>query len=208
MTSTTRRGRPSPETSRQKLLEVLSAAREEFSTRGYRAVTIRSVAERAQVSTRTLYNRFKDKPSLFAACLDVGAVDFPTLPSDAGRSPADTLSRFAADLVKALTADCSMRISMLVYREGADFPELVAAAQATQERHLVEPLAAFLRQTGIGGPDPVAGARLFTTMATAQWQRAAVFGDPMPTDEATERHAAWITGIFLYGAVDRRDSAV
>lgn len=196
----TRRGRPSPEASRRMLGEVLAAARDEFSRRGYRAVTIRSVADRASVSTRTLYNHYKDKLSLFTACLDSGAAAFPHISADEAGEPAAALRRYAAELVEMLTVDSSLRISMLVYREGAEFPELVAAAEANQAKHLIAPLAAFLSAAGIGGDDPREHARLFTTLATSQWQHSAVFGHPMPARSEIERHAALIVRIFLDGA--------
>ena len=67
-------GRPSLEDSRRKMAQVQAVAGRLFSERGYRSVTMRDVADAAQVSTRTLYKRYADKLSLFIACLDNGEV--------------------------------------------------------------------------------------------------------------------------------------
>ena len=77
--ASSRAGRPTLEQSRNKLANTLMVARELFCKLGYRAVSMRLVAERAQISTRTLYNRYADKLSLFRACLDIGATRFPVL---------------------------------------------------------------------------------------------------------------------------------
>lgn len=194
-----RKGRPKAEDSRQKLSDMLDAAREEFSRRGYRAVTMRGVAEKASVSTRTLYNHYADKLSLFAACLDFGAVAFPRIEMAVDESAALTLHRYAVSLIQMLSEDSSLRMSMLVYREGPDFPELVAAAEANQERHIVEPLACYLRSAGLAGTDAIERARLFNVMTLSEWQRAVLFGHPIPTGEAIERHANLVLHIFLGG---------
>lgn len=72
-------GRPSEKESITKTNQILAAACDLFVEFGYRAVTMRMVAEKAQVSTRTLYNRYADKLTLFTACIDTGAAAFPRL---------------------------------------------------------------------------------------------------------------------------------
>jgi len=201
MTATaTRKGRPSPEDSRQKLADVMAAAREEFIRRGYRGVTMRGVAERACVSTRTLYNHYPDKLSLFAACLDFGATAFPRIEVEVSTSPADALHRYAVSLIRMLSEHSSLTLGMLVYREGQDFPELVAAAEANQDRHIVAPLAAYLSAVGLAEGDARERARLFNLMALSEWQRSVLFGHPMPQGTAIERHADLVVHLFLHGA--------
>ena len=46
---------------------ILDAAQQLFSTRGYQGTSIRAVAEAADVSEQTVYNGFRDKPSLLFA---------------------------------------------------------------------------------------------------------------------------------------------
>lgn len=200
-----RRGRPTAEASRQKLADVITVARDLFCELGYRAVTMREVAERARVSTRTLYNRHADKLSLFAACLDVGATAFPRIAPGPGETVEHILTRHAAEIVRVLSIDTSVRLGMLVYREGADFPDMLRAAEANQHRHLVLPLAHYLQETGLEAPGAERSASLFIAMALSEWQRCVTFRDPLPGDAEIDRHAAFVARTFLHGVAPDRD---
>jgi TetR/AcrR family transcriptional regulator, mexJK operon transcriptional repressor len=200
-TQTLRRGRPSAEDSRAKLAHILTVARELFIERGYRAVTMRDVAERAQVSTRTIYNHYADKLSLFNACLDFGSVDFPLLAWSPAEDVEQALCRFAAEVVRVLSMDSSMMMGRLVYREGADFPEVVRAAQDVERRHLIEPLVFYLRRARLADEEDAAPrAKLFLALAIAEWERAVSYRLPLPDSAAIERHAALAVRLFLDGA--------
>jgi AcrR family transcriptional regulator len=196
----TRRGRPTADDARQKLAQVIAVAREQFIELGYRAVTMRGVAEKAQVSTRTLYNRYADKLSLFAACLDFGAVAFPQLDAPPEADRYRVLREHAAAIVTLLAQDSSLRLGMLVYREGGDFPELARASEVNQDRYLVQPLAAYFRSLDLATePDAKELAKLFINMALSEWQRRVVYRHPMPPQAEIERHAAFVTAVFLDG---------
>jgi len=201
ITAVNKTGRPTAEDARHKLARVVSVAREQFSHLGYRAVTMRGVAEGAQVSTRTLYNRYADKLSLFAACLDTGAeAAFPHLELSSHTDVRRVLEKHAAAIVQALSADSSLRLSMLVYREGGEFPELVRAAEANQERHLVRPLAIYLRKAGFESRGSDERAKLFIAMALSEWQRRVTFRRPLPSPHEIARHAELVVSVFLDGA--------
>ncbi|HYC59142.1 MAG TPA: helix-turn-helix domain-containing protein, partial [Thermoanaerobaculia bacterium] len=49
---------------------VLDAALYLFSHQGYRATTMREIAERAKVSTGNVYHHFPDKDAIFRALID------------------------------------------------------------------------------------------------------------------------------------------
>jgi AcrR family transcriptional regulator len=62
--------------------QVLDAALRLFSTRGYRATSVRDIAEAAAVSTGNLYHHFPDKEAIFKTLLDeyrelVSSDEFP-----------------------------------------------------------------------------------------------------------------------------------
>lgn len=198
---TSRRGRPTAESSRLKLAHVLEVARDQFAAHGFRAVTMRKVAEIAQVSTRTLYDHYSDKLSLFNACLDTGSVDFPQIAHDPQVAAGQTLRRYAASLVRMLSTDASVRISLVVSREGGDFPELVRAADAVQHKYLMEPLAAYMRDAGLAHDDGMSRAKLFVALALAEWQRRYVFLHPFPQGREVEDHAGQAVDLFLKGAI-------
>ncbi len=203
---TARRGRPSATASHQKLENILTVARGMFSDLGYRAVTMRQVADQAQVSTRTLYNRFADKLSLFAACIDFSATVFPLIKPGTEEPLEAVLSRWAADVVVALSTPTSLQLGMLVYREGAEFPEVLRAAEGNQDRFLVQPLAAFLRSVGLEDARSSEMAKLFIAMAISDWQRCVTFRHAMPSPQRIKHHARLVTEIFLGGAGSQTSS--
>ena len=65
-----RAGRPTAEAAEQKRMNMILVALEEFARAGFHAASLRDIAEKAQVSSRTLYNHVPDKLALFAACLE------------------------------------------------------------------------------------------------------------------------------------------
>ncbi len=202
-----RMGRPPAAEARQKPDAILIAARDLFSREGYRAVSMNRIAEAAQVSSRTLYKHYADKLSLCVACLDMGVVHFPRIARQGDEAPNVTLERFAIALVEMLSSETSLRMSVLVYREGGELPELVEAAERNQYRHLVLPLAEFLRAAGLAGDDAEEMARLFNTMALFPWQGAINFNHPLPSAQATAHHAALVAQIFVDGLAARQRRA-
>jgi TetR/AcrR family transcriptional repressor of mexJK operon len=197
------RGRPTKDISRQKAAAILTTAREAFCRTGYRAVTMRQIAEEAEVSTRTLYNRYRDKFSLFSACLEFGSSAFPTLDEDPSANVAAELHRFAVGLVRTLSRETSQRLGMLVYREGAEFPELIKASENNQQEHLVRPLAAFLLRHRLAEGDAEQRAKILLSMMLSGWQRRVSFRLPAPSDRELDEHAALVVELFLKGAAIR-----
>ena len=185
------KGRPTEDVARRKLAKVLSVASGQFSDLGYRAVTMRGVAEKARVSTRTLYNRYSNKLSLFKACLEFAGQAFPVPDPSPGEDPEQVLQRYAAAIVRALSLDSRLRLSLLVYREGTEFPEILIAAEAQEDRLLIRPLAAYLRQVGLESTDSDERARLFLAMALAQLNRRRRSLQPPSGDEVV-RYAALV----------------
>jgi AcrR family transcriptional regulator len=197
-----RRGRPTAENSRLKTAHLMEVARDLFAFQGYRAVTMRKVAEMAGVSTRTLYDRFADKLSLFQASLDFGSMEFPRIAYDPAVPPDVALREFAALLVRMLSTDSSLRMSRVVTREGNEFPELIDSANAVQHKYLLVPLSAYMCEVGLAqdGSDGEPLAKLFIALALADWQRRFSFLQPLPTGAEVERHAQLATQLFLKGA--------
>lgn len=195
-----RRGRPSAEDLRQKMAAVLEVARQQFATQGYRAVTMRGVAEQACVSTRTLYNWYADKLALFEACLSTGSehVDVPRIDNSLPVEAA--LRDYAAALMRYLSRDTSLGLGLIVYREGAEFPEIAAAAYSNQNTWLVKPLAAYLRSQGLEQEGSDRNTKLFISMALSEFQRRLTFGRDLQSDREIEEHSAWVASLFLKGA--------
>jgi Transcriptional regulator len=184
----------------QKADDILSAARREFARLGYRGVTIRGVAQAAQVSTRTLYNHFTDKLGLFTACIDARAAMFPTLELESGSDLMETLRNFVVALVTHLSSKESLEMSQMIFRDGYDFPELSKAAKANHDRFVVKPFVEFLTGMRIDPDTATRLGRLFSNMATSDWQRRILFSEAMPTHREIQEHAELVAGTFLDGA--------
>lgn len=195
-----RRGRPTAGESQQKLATVLRVATQLFARVGYRGVTMRGVADAAGVSTRTLYNSYADKLALFAACLEAGSTGAPMPAFGPATEPRDALRHFAVALVQRLALESSVGLGMLVYREGPQFPELLAAADANQDTWLVQPLARYLRLHGLERERSCERAKLFIALAISEHQRRIAFGRNLQTPREIEQHARLATAVFIDGA--------
>lgn len=179
--------------------DILIIARKEFARLGYCGVTVRGVADKAQVSTRTLYNHFTDKLGLFSACIEAGAAKFPKLALRSGETPFDDLRNFVIALLRHLSSEGSWQLSLIVFRDGEAFPEVREAAKGNHGRHVVRPLTNFLMMHGVDSDAAMQLARLFSNMATSEWQRRILFGEPMMTSEEIGEHAEHATRVFLSG---------
>ncbi|MDX2276627.1 MAG: TetR/AcrR family transcriptional regulator [Hyphomonadaceae bacterium] len=181
------------------MTQLLQAATELFAELGYRAVTTRMVAEKAGISTRTLFNYYPDKISLFEACLDQGSKAFPTLEVKPGADVRAALTRFAADIVHVLSTDSSMRLGALVYREGGDFPEVLRASEQAYNKHQVQPVMALLRASGAPEGYTEELARTFVAMALSEWYRRSMYRLKSQSRKEIERHAELAVALFLDG---------
>lgn len=196
-----RKGRPSAGDLRQKMATVLEVAKQQFATHGYRAVTMRGVAEQACVSTRTLYNWYADKLALFEACLTESSRHHDVPQIDANLPVAEALRVYAVELMRYLSRDTSFGLGLVVYREGAEFPEIAAAAYDNQNTWLVEPLAAYLSRQGLEQDGADDNTKLFIAMALSEFQRRLAFGRELQTDREIESHAARVINLFLNGVL-------
>ena len=83
---------------------MVAAAMQLFVSNGYHEVSMREVAERAGVSTRTLYNCYEDKVSLFNACLDSISASTPRVNAVALAPPPETPTTISLS-----GSDCPLR---------------------------------------------------------------------------------------------------
>jgi AcrR family transcriptional regulator len=195
----------------RKWQEIITIARAEFARTGYRAATIRGIAEKAHVSTRTLYDYFSDKLGLFNACIDAGASRFPQPHLRRDEDAHATLRAYIVAALRHLSAEGSLQLSLMIFRDADACPEVKAVAMRNDERYLLKPVADFLRNAGIEAAAAAKLSCLFISMATSEWQRRILFDEPPLDDAGIEAHAALVTGVFLDGeplrsALKRRHS--
>lgn len=198
-------GRPSAEAAERKHAGLIEAALEEFASKGFRGASLRTIAAKADVSTRTLYNRYPDKAALFAACLEASSAQlsrFSAQPTPEAPTVTDLtghLTAHAVGVMQQLTQERSLRITAMLYREGAEFEEVREIARVQFERYQVDPVVDILKHHGISGPDLRDEAAQFVAMAFGEWQRRFLFGGPPMTMPDMERQSALAVRIFLHG---------
>lgn len=192
-------GRPSAEDAERKRLALIDAALNEFATCGFNGASLRAIAKKANVSTRTLFNHYPDKTALFAACIEhssrltqqVVTLRRPTLE--------ETLVAYGVAMQNQLSSNVSRQIAMLIYREGFAFDDIRVIARTQFETYQVQPVVQILREFGYAQDDIRDVATQFVSMAFGAWQRSMLFGEPTPDSAETFRHVSAVTRILLNG---------
>ncbi|MBA4089483.1 TetR/AcrR family transcriptional regulator [Sphingomonas sp. VDB2] len=194
-----RAGRPKADEAEQKRQRLIAMALEEFAHMGFRAASLRDIAEKAEVSSRTLYNYYPDKLALFEACLDYSGrqiqPDLPHLEGDLH----SRLVTYATEMQRQLFAPLSLQIARLIYREGGDFDELRQISRIQFERYQVMPVVSILEGEGMAEAASHPIATQFVVMALGEWQRRLLLGGEPMTDAEMRAHADLVTTIFLNG---------
>ncbi|GGF04468.1 TetR family transcriptional regulator [Aliidongia dinghuensis] len=195
--------RPDDET-RQLLIE---AANAEFQQHGYAGTGMGAVAQRAGVSTKTLYRLIPTKADLFATVIidRIGhfmlAVDDRALEA---RAPAEALCDILVAFGNLTLAPDTIAIYRLVVAEGDRFPEIAAAFYEHAISRIGHRLESWLAREAERGrlhiDDPKAMAGMLRGMMIMEPQRAVMLGQrPAPAIEEIEARAKACTQLFLDG---------
>ncbi|MDR3439417.1 TetR/AcrR family transcriptional regulator [Telmatospirillum sp.] len=126
--------------------EILRAAFEEFTERGFHGATMLAVAGRARASKATLYEKFHNKVGLFHALLEWGCrqtmADLRSIVDDVGRDPKDALADCAARVLMAMGSPPALALLRISIAEGARRPEVGTIYNSLTR----DPIVAFIRQ--------------------------------------------------------------
>jgi AcrR family transcriptional regulator len=202
------RGRPPCRSEEETLRLVIEAAATEFQINGYANTGVDKIAERAGVSTRTIY-QLGNKAELFAQVVDDRAGRFILTVDDHqldGLEPVEALRRILANYGKLTLGAETLAITRLVIAEGVRFPEI---GQAFHERavkkinHVIERW--LVRQMELGRlklTDPALAAGMLRGMMLMEPQRLVFFGQrDVPTDTEIEARATVCARLFLQGCL-------
>ena len=203
------RGRPqvrSDEVTRQLIIE---AARQEFQANGYAATSIANVAQRASVSTKTLYRLIPTKAELFRSVVSerigrfVAALERELNGLDS-LDAAEALERMLSAFGALTLEPGTVAMTRLVIGEGGNFPEIAAAfyeSAIKRTSDVMERALSRLCQRGlIAVEDPREAIGMLRGMMIMEPQRAAMLGqvDPPGPGEIAVR-ARRCARIFLEG---------
>jgi AcrR family transcriptional regulator len=142
------------------------------------------VAERAQVTKRTIYNNFKSKEQLLEAVIEGTLARLsdrlPPLLPDAGQQK---LFRFAETLIELMCWDGAIGVQRLLIAEADTFPELGARLVTASSEIMERPIASWLTAKGHKGAQAAALAREWLNRLTAPARLDRLLGRRQPYPE-------------------------
>ena len=205
------RGRPpirSDEDTRRLLIE---AAAEEFHANGYAGTCMAAVAQRAGVSTKTVYRLIPNKADLltrvvsdrigqFVLEIEPDALDALALP--------EALERMLLAYGTLVLSERTIAMHRLVIRECDQFPEVAATFYEVAIRRANDAMARWLRRQRERGlialEDPQAAAGMLRGMMSMDPQRAVMLGQrAAPDQEEIAERAKQCARLFLDGCLVR-----
>ncbi len=201
------RHRKSEHTRRQ----VLDAALELFSHQGYRATSVKEIAEAAGVSTGNLYHHFPDKEAVFRTLLDeyqqiITTPKFPLVRAlNAGHFPdnIEQVARAARESVQQYRKYMALHLVDVVEFDGThlrNFYHRIAELFAThveEQRAANDDIAARLRP----GVSPQTALLVATRLFFNYFQIEILFGAPEPFGRDSTKVVREIADILLHGIV-------
>jgi AcrR family transcriptional regulator len=208
-------GRPRRGTESARTETLIRAATRVFLRDGYGGASIDKVASEAGVSTRTIYERYKNKADLLGAVIGrlvdrdmVTALAAEELDRLEPRQALTLIGRVITGRAGDPEAGALFRI---VATEAQRFPELAAKMRCSAKQRIDDAVAGYFRKQVHRGTltlaDPERAASLFLQMVCAELHLCLLFGtaDDMAKLDFTA-HVALVIDIFLNGAAPRRDA--
>src|SRR3984885_10669964 len=207
-------GRPRRGTEAARTDTLFSAATQVFLREGYGLASIDKVASEAGVSTRTIYERFKNKADLLAAVI-TRVADRVTETVIAAAAldrlgPKDALPPIAQAIASRARDPEAVALFRIVATEAFRFPELAAKMRENGklrwERAIANYFSGQVERGTLNLAHPDRAAVLFMQMICAELHECLLFGreDAMAQIDFTP-HLTHAIDIFMYGAAPRTD---
>ena len=184
--------------------EILDAAFEEFTSKGYAGASMAAIAARARASKETLYAWFEDKASLFNTVFEArleGMVGRVSAVAEETPAPEKVLPVVAADVIRFMLAMAPLNQAMSVGEPSDKALRLVGQTIAEERARFVDYLLRCRAQGLIAfDDDPFELVSLFVAMAEGEWLMRLGTGQiDALTDPMIAAHAQRVTRIFLKG---------
>ncbi len=149
-------GRPRDEELDRKIIE---AAVEEFYRVGYAALSLSSIATRADVRPGAMYTRFRDKPEVLEAILEhILSADVRGMAELPGDGPYEDLLHAVREVHKSFSDADVFAIPALLLQnteEAQGVEEIIRAGHIRRNRHmtLLRPALTAAKEAGLVGKD-------------------------------------------------------
>jgi AcrR family transcriptional regulator len=201
------RGRPQVRTDEETQALIVQAAREEFESSGYAGASMCGVAQRAGVSTKTLYRLVPTKDALFERVIAdrigrfILEIDERTL---SNLSLEQALERILVAFGCLTLESKTIGILRLVLSECERFPEIGRAFYEAAVKRSGDAMALWLEEQCHRGlldlDDPQLAAAMLRGMMIMEPQRAVMMGQREPPEVAEiEQRAKLCARLFLGG---------
>jgi AcrR family transcriptional regulator len=185
------RGRPQVRPDEETRALIIEAAREEFQANGYAATNIVNVAQRASVSTKTLYRLIPTKAELFKSVVTerIGRfVQESHLESLDSLDATEALERILTAYAELTLETGTVAINRLVLGECGVFPEIATAFYENAIERTSEAMEDALRRLCLRGlialDDPREATGMLRGMMVMEPQRAIMLGRRDPPSPA------------------------
>jgi AcrR family transcriptional regulator len=201
------RGRPQVRPDEETLHLLVEAAATEFQANGYAATTMGNVAQRAGISTKTMYRLIPCKADLFEKVISerIGAFMLALNASELDKyGLIEAVEHMLVSFGNLTLSAETIGLLRLVIGESDRFPELAAAFHDIAVVQSTAAIAGWLdrlRQRGLLKIDDLAkSASALRGMMTMDLQRTAMLGlAHAPTPEEIEARAKFCARLFVDG---------
>ncbi|MFN8620202.1 MAG: TetR family transcriptional regulator [Chloroflexota bacterium] len=187
----TRGRRPAGSGTREAIIE---EGRRQFGERGYRDVTLRSVAQGAGVDPKLVLHYFGSKQGLFSACVQL-PVPPEVILGQVFSAPREEMPERAADLIVTVLDDPRVREAFLAnLRAAASEPEAAAVIRERLTTLLLLPIA-----QRVGGERPDLRASMTASQLVGLAMARHVIGlEPVATASSAQLRAAILPVVRHY----------
>jgi AcrR family transcriptional regulator len=207
-----KRGRPRRGTEVARTAALIDAATRVFLSEGYGLASIDKVAAEAGVSTRTIYERYKNKADLLGAVIRrlVDRMSAVLATADLNRlEPRAALAVIADTITDRARDPDAVALFRIVATEAHRFPELAAKMLENNKQCIDNVVAGYLRSQVARGAltlaDPDRAARLFLQMICSELHESLLFGGEAAVARLDcKAHVEHVINIFLLGATPRK----
>jgi TetR/AcrR family transcriptional repressor of mexJK operon len=207
-----KRGRPRRGTEVARKATLINAATRVFLREGYGLASIDKVAAEAGVSTRTIYERYKNKADLLGAVISrlLDRVSTVLATADLNRlEPRAALLVIANTITGRARDPDAAALFRIVATEAHRFPELAAKMRENNKRCVDNVVANYLRAQVTRGElvlaDPDRAATLFLQMICSELHESLLFGGEAAVALFDcKAHVEHVIDIFLLGAAPRK----
>jgi len=207
-----KRGRPRRGTEVARTAALINAATRVFLREGYGLASIDKVAAEAGVSTRTIYERYKNKADLLGAVISrlVDRTSAALATAELNRLEPRAALALIADTITSRARDPdAAALFRIVATEAQRFPALAAKMRENNKQCVDNVVANYLRAQVARGEltlaDPDRAATLFLQMICSELHESLLFGGEAAVARLDcKAHVEHVIDIFLLGATPRK----